>query len=113
MGNRIKHSRHRENSDDNQLNEIVMPAIIAWSWSGIGAIPGLPASTLTLEWLVANNISEEYIRNTGIYNPVYKEEINGTRTKSTSENSDGERDTGERDTSSILHESESSGGDVE
>jgi len=53
------------------------------------------------------------IRNTGLYRPVYEEDINNaTRTKSTTENSIGERD-GEREGGDVLHESESGGRDAE
>ena len=111
VGTRHNNSSDREDSNHNEL--IPEPPIIAWEWIGLGAIDGLPASTLTKSWIRDNNISEEKIRNTGLYRPVYEEDINNaTRTKSTTENSIGERD-GEREGGDVLHESESGGRDAE
>jgi hypothetical protein len=82
MGARRKHSRDGEGGDDHKL-------VVAWHWAGRGAVDFLPATNLSLEWLQQHNISEDTVRNTGLYYPVYEEEINGTWTKSTTENSDG------------------------
>jgi hypothetical protein len=59
-------------------------------------------------WIQENGLDIESLLATGIYYPVYKEELdNGTRTKTTSEDTVREGDGSERDSSSVLHESES------
>jgi hypothetical protein len=88
--------------------------IAGWQWVGGSFIVGFPAAYLTAAWVRENGVDEEFIRSTGAYTPVYEEEVtDGTRTKSTSENSIGEGSTGEWDSSNVLHESESGGGDAE
>lgn len=112
MGTRHDNSSDRENSNHDKL-AIPAPAIIAWEWIGLGAIDGLPAATLTKAWIRDNNISEERIISTGLYRPVFEEDINNaTRTKSITEDSIGQGD-GQRETSDVLHESESGGRDAE
>jgi hypothetical protein len=117
MGNRRKSSDNGENSAGNELivtNTVEnTPVIIGLMPSGF-SVPGYPNAPLSLMWIRENGHDIESLLATGLYYPVYKEELeNGTRTKSTSEDTIWEGDADERPSSDVLHESESSGGDAE
>jgi len=117
MGNRRKSSDNGENSSSDELivtNTVEnIPVIIGLMPSGF-SVPGYPNAPLSLSWIRDNGHDIESLLATGLYYPVYKEELeNGTRTKSTSEDTIWEGDADERPSSNILHESESSGGDAE
>lgn len=121
MGNRRKSIGNGENGSGDELIvssteetvseitrtiECLMPAGFS--------VPGYPNAPLSLSWIRDNGHDIESLLATGLYYPVYKEELeNGTRTKSTSEDTIWEGDADERPSSDILHESESSGGDAE
>lgn len=117
MGNRRKSIGNGEDSTGNEL--IVAdtvenaPTIIGLMPSGF-SVPGYPNAPLSLSWIRENGHDIESLLATGLYYPVYKEELeNGTRTKSTSEDTIWEGDADERPSSDVLHESESSRGDAE
>lgn len=114
MGNSRKFGSNRENNNGNKLvvsEHIPMQEekkiIVGLMPTGF-SVPGYPNAPLTLTWIQENGHDIESLLATGIYYPVYKEELNnGTRTKATTENSIREGDDSERDSSSVLHESES------
>lgn len=88
MGTRAKSNGNGETRPIDQLE--ASRTIKEWQWAGTGASDLFPATTLSFLWIRDNNISEELIANSGLYNPVYEEDIsNGTRSKATTENTDG------------------------
>ena len=113
MGNNRKSSSNRESSVGNELTSPVVRTIIGLHPTGLH-VPGYPMAPLSMLWIQENGYDIESLLASGIYYPVYKEELdNGTRTKSTSEDTIGEGDTGEWDSSSVLHESTGDGEYVE
>lgn len=108
MGTRSKSSSNRENGDDNKLVESAPKKILVGLMPTGFSVPNYPNAPLSLMWIQENGHDIESLLATGIYYPVYKEELDdGTRTKATTENTIGEGDGSERDSSSVLHESES------
>lgn len=111
MGNSRKSISNRENSSGDEL--VAKRTIIGLMPTGL-SVPEYPHAPLSLKWIFENGHDIESLLSTGLYYPVYEEELeNGTRTKSTSENTIREGNGSERDASSVLYESENPGGDAE
>ena len=111
MGNSRKSISNRENSSGDEL--VAKRTIIGLMPTGL-SVPEYPHAPLSLKWIFENGHDIESLLSTGLYYPVYEEELeNGTRTKSTSENTIREGNGSERDASSVLYESENPGRDAE
>jgi len=88
MGTRAKSNGNGETRPSDQLGS--PRTVKEWQWVGTGASDLFPATTLSFQWIRDNNISEELIANSGLYNPVYEEDItDGTRSQAATENTDG------------------------
>ena len=113
MGNNRKPISNRESPIGNELTSPPKKILVGLMPTGL-SVPGYPAAPLSLLWIQENGHDIESLLATGIYYPIYKEELDdATRTKSTSEDTIGEGDTSQRDSSSVLHESTGDGEHVE
>ena len=108
MGNSRKSGSNRENTTHNELVSQLPKQIIVGLMPTGFSVPGYPNAPLSLSWIKENGHDIESLLATGIYYPVYKEELDdGTRTKAVTEDTIREGNVGEWDASSVLHESES------